>query len=87
MGLVNEVVPAADIATRVAELAKDVATRSPMALAGMKGAFSARHNGVAGQARMAHDQHLSLYLQTKEAHELGAAFGERRAPDTGSFWS
>ena len=87
MGLVNEVVPAADLATRVAELAKDVATRSPMALAGMKGAFSARHNGVAGQARMAHDQHLSLYLQTKEAHELGAAFGERRAPDTGSFWS
>jgi len=87
MGLVNEVVPAADLATHVAELAKDVAKRSPMALAGMKGAFSARHNGVAGQARMAHDQQLSLYLQTKEAHELNTAFGERRAPDPGSFWS
>ena len=58
-----------------------------MAIAGMKGAFSARHNGVSGQARMAHDQQLTLYLQTKEAHETSAAFGERRTPDAGSFWS
>ena len=87
MGLVNEVVAPGELASRVAEVAAEVASRSPMAIAGMKGAFSARHNGVAGQARMAHDQHLTLYLQTKEAHETSAAFGERRTPDAGSFWS
>ena len=57
--------------------------RSP----GIKGAFSARHHGVAGQARMAHDQQLTLYLQTQEAHEVTDAFGERRAPDPERFWS
>jgi naphthoate synthase len=87
MGLVNEVVAPDELAARAAEVAAEVASRSPMAIAGMKGAFSARHNGVAGQARMAHDQQLTLYLQTKEAHETGAAFGERRAPDAESFWS
>lgn len=87
MGLVNEVVAPEDLPARAAEVAAEIASRSPMAIAGMKGAFSARHHGVAGQARMAHDQHLTLYLQTKEAHETSAAFGERRSPDTGSFWS
>ena len=87
MGLVNEVVAPDELASRAAEVAAEVASRSPMAIAGMKGAFSARHNGVAGQARMAHDQQLTLYLQTKEAHETSAAFGERRTPDAGSFWS
>jgi naphthoate synthase len=87
LGLVNEVVAPDELAARAAEVAAEVASRSPMAIAGMKGAFSARHNGVAGQARMAHDQQLTLYLQTKEAHETGAAFGERRAPDAESFWS
>lgn len=87
MGLVNEVVPPAELAARAAEVAAEITTRSPLALAGMKGAFSARHNGVSGQARMAHDQQLSLYLQTKEAHEVSASFGERRRPDTESFWS
>ncbi|MDF1704909.1 MAG: enoyl-CoA hydratase-related protein [Aeromicrobium sp.] len=87
MGLVNEVVPPEELASRAAEVAREIATRSPMAIAGMKGAFSARHHGVAGQARMAHDQQLTLYLQTKEAHETSAAFSERRDPDAGSFWS
>ncbi|WP_172652744.1 enoyl-CoA hydratase-related protein [Rhodococcus opacus] len=87
MGLVNEVVPAGELQARAVEVATEIASRSPLAIAGMKGAFSARHNGVSGQARMAHDQQLTLYLQTKEAHEVSAAFGERRQPDSESFWS
>lgn len=86
MGLVNEVVPAEELQVRAAEVARDLATRSPLAIGAMKGAFSARHNGVSGQARMAHDQHLSLYLQTREAHEMSVAFAERRAPDVNDFW-
>lgn len=87
MGLVNEVVPAAELQDRAIEVATEIASRGPLAIASLKGAFSARHNGVSGQARMAHDQQLTLYLQTKEAHEVSAAFGERRKPDSESFWS
>ncbi len=86
-GLVNEVVPAGEAVGRAQEVAAEIATRSPMAIAGLKGAFSARHNGVMGQARMAHDQQLTLYLATKEAHEVGDAFGAKRAPDAEKFWS
>lgn len=87
MGLVNEVVPPAELQARAAEVAREITTRSPLAIGGLKGAFSARHNGVSGQARMAHDQQLTLYLQTQEAHEVSAAFGERRQPKPESFWS
>lgn len=87
MGLVNEVVEPGELSARAADVAREITTRSPMAIGGLKGAFSARHNGVSGQARMAHDQQLTLYLQTQEAHEVSAAFGERREPKTESFWS
>jgi naphthoate synthase len=87
MGLVNEVVPPAELAQRAREVAGELLARSPMALGALKAAFSARHNGVSGQARMAHDQQLTLYLSTKEAHETNASFAERRVPDPASFWS
>lgn len=86
MGLVNEVVPAAELRARAAEVARELTTRSPMALGGLKTAFSGKHNGVSGQARMAHDQLLSVYLTTQEAHEVSASFAERRQPDPDRFW-
>lgn len=86
MGLVNEVVPSATLRGRAAEVARETTTRSPLALGGMKAAFSARHNGVSGQARMAHDQHLSVYLTTQEAHEQSASFAEGRQPDPERYW-
>lgn len=86
MGLVNEVVPVGEALDRAREIAREITTRSPLAIGGLKAAFSARHNGVSGQARMAHDQQLSLYLQTREAREVSQAFGERREPDPESFW-
>lgn len=87
MGLVNEVVPAGEVVKRAQEVAAEIATRSPLAIGGLKAAFSARHNGVLGQARMAHDQQLTLYLATREAHELGEAFAAKRRPDPEKFWS
>jgi naphthoate synthase len=87
MGLVNEVVPFASLRERALEVANEIATRSPLAIGGLKAAFSARHNGVSGQARMAHDQYLSLYLTTGEAHELSDSFAERRLPEPDRFWT
>lgn len=86
MGLANEVVPAAELLERAVAVATEITTRSPIAIGALKTAFSSRHTGVTGQARMAHDQYLTMYLMTGEAHEVGAAFGERRAPDAEKFW-
>jgi naphthoate synthase len=86
MGLVNEVVPGSQLRARAQEVAAELASRSPMAIGGLKAAFSARHNGVSGQARLAHDQMLTLYLTTNEAHEVGDAFANRRTPDSKRFW-
>lgn len=85
-GLVNEVVPATEVVTRAIEIGNIISSRSPLAIGALKTAFSARHNGVSGQSRLAHDQYLTLYLQTREAHEVGSAFNERRAPDPEQFW-
>jgi naphthoate synthase len=85
-GLVNEVVPAEQLMDRVMAIADEICSRSPLAIGAMKAAFSARHNGVSGQARIAHDQLLTVYLTTSEAHEVNTAFNERRAPDPERFW-
>lgn len=87
MGLVNEVVPDEDLMAHALQVAHEIATRSPLAIGGLKAAFSARHNGVVGQARLAHDQLLTLYLKTAEAHEMASAFAERRTPDPEKMWS
>ena len=55
------------------------------ALASLKSAFNARHGGVSGLSRMAHDLLLRGYLDTEEHDELAAAFGERRKPDATKF--
>jgi naphthoate synthase len=86
IGLVNEVVPAEQLRDRALEIARELTTRSPLALGGLKSAFSGRHNGVSGQARMAHDQYLTMYLTTQEAREVNVSFAERRQPDPDRFW-
>ena len=85
MGLVNEVVPAEQLRDRTEQMAGELLQRGPQALAGLKTAFSARHQGVSGQARMAHDLLLQRYLHSEEAAELGASFRERRPPDRSRF--
>ncbi len=85
MGLVNEVVPADQVLPRARAMAAELVDRGPGAIASLKIAFSARHHGVAGQSRLAHDLLLTHYLRTEESHELGASFRERRDPDRERF--
>jgi naphthoate synthase len=85
MGLVNEVVPHEKLRQRVGEIAEELKLRGPQALAGLKAAFSAKHAGVAGQARLAHDLLLTHYLLTEEAAELSASFSQKRPPDQTRF--
>ena len=51
----------------------------------LKTAFSGRHTGVAGQARLAHDLLLTAYRGTQEAEEMSASFEERRDPERSAF--
>ncbi len=81
IGLVNRVVPDAELAARTRDYALEIADRGAFALAAIKGAFNARHGGVAGLSRVTHDLVLSQYLGTPEQKELNASFNERRKPD------
>jgi naphthoate synthase len=85
MGLINRVVPDAELRDATRAWALEVAGRGAFALASVKAAFQARHGGVAGLARVAHDLLLRQYLDSEESHELSEAFAGRRAPDPEKF--
>src|SRR5471032_3460000 len=85
MGLINKVVPDAELNTATRAMALEIAERGAFALASVKAAFNARHGEVAGLSRMAHDLLLRGYLDSDESKELSQAFGERRKPDPGKF--
>lgn len=84
-GLVNHVVPDADLHTFTRKIALEIADRGSFALASIKGAFLARHGGVAGLSRVTHDLLLRGYLETEEHKELAKSFAEKRKPDTTKF--
>jgi naphthoate synthase len=85
LGMINQVVPDDQLAAATRAMALEIAERGALALAAIKTAFSARHGGVGGLARMAHDLLLRGYLESEESHELGRAFAERRKPDPDKF--
>ena len=85
MGLINMVVPDDQLAQKTREYALEIADRGAFALASLKAAFNARHGGVSGLSRMAHDLLLRGYLKTEEHDELAASFAERRQPDSSKF--
>jgi len=85
MGLINKVVPDAELAAETKKFALEIAERGAFALASIKAAFNARHGGVSGLARMAHDLLLRAYLDSEESKELSKAFAEKRKPDPSKF--
>lgn len=85
IGLINRVVPDADLKAETRKLALEIADRGAFALASIKGAFLARHGGVGGLSRVTHDLLLRPYLDTEEAHELKDAFANKRKPNADKF--
>jgi naphthoate synthase len=85
LGMINKVVPDDELKAATREMALEIADRGAFALAAVKTAFSARHGGVGGLARLAHDLLLRQYLEGDESHELSASFAERRKPDSDKF--
>jgi len=84
MGLVNMVVPLADLEDTVVEWAKIMMQRSPMALRMIKMGLNAELDGQAGIQELAGNATLLYYL-TEEAQEGKNAFLEKRDPDYSKF--
>ncbi|BDH56539.1 enoyl-CoA hydratase-related protein [Tsukamurella sp. PLM1] len=84
IGLVNDI--ADDPVAHATEIAQTMRKRGPFALSALKTAFSGRHTGVAGQARLAHDLLLTAYRGTQEAEEMSQSFEQRREPDRTRFY-
>jgi naphthoate synthase len=85
IGLINEVVADDRLAEETRAYALSIAERGAFALASIKSAFNARHGGVSGLSRMAHDLLLRGYLDSEESHELSAAFAGKRKPNPETF--
>jgi naphthoate synthase len=85
LGLINKVVPDAELQKATMEMALEISERGSFALAAIKAAFLARHHGVGGLARLSHDLMLPHYYASEEAKELGDAFAKRRKPDPSRF--
>ncbi|RZL76521.1 MAG: crotonase [Rhodococcus sp. (in: high G+C Gram-positive bacteria)] len=84
MGLVNDI--ADDPVAHAHTIAQTLRQRGPFALSALKTAFSGRHTGVVGQARIAHDLLLTAYRSTQEAQEMSQSFEQRRDPDRTRFY-
>lgn len=79
MGLVNKVVPDADLDAEVARWCAEILDLSPTALAIAKRSFNADTENIRGIANIGF-QAVSLYYGTDEAKEGGNAFREKRKP-------
>jgi naphthoate synthase len=84
MGLVNKVVPLADLEKTTIEWCKKILEKSPIALRMLKSAFNAELDGQAGIQELAGNATLLYYL-SEEAKEGKNAYIEKRKPDFSKF--
>jgi naphthoate synthase len=84
MGLVNTVVPLAQLEEESVAWARELLERSPLALRMLKGALNAVTDGAAGMQQFAGDATLLFYM-SEEAQEGRDAFKEKRRPDFARF--
>src|SRR5436309_11320977 len=83
-GLVNRVVPAAELRAEVRRWADEILRLSPTALRFLKQSFNADTEHLAGLGQLAFSG-LGLFVESDEAAEGVRAFTEKRAPDFAAF--
>src|ERR1700756_3861825 len=80
IGMVDRVVPAAELATETAKLAQSIATPPPIAVAGIKRALAAaERNDLRAQLELEAEHQLRAF-QSSDAAEGMNAFFEKRPP-------
>lgn len=84
MGLVNCVVPLAELENETLKWCRDILKHSPLALRCLKACMNADCDGQVGLLDLAGNATL-LYYMTEEAQEGKKAFFERRQPDFSRF--
>jgi naphthoate synthase len=84
MGLVNNVVPVAELERETVAWCREMLALSPFALRLVKASFNAHEDGYAGIQQLAHDANL-LFYGNEEAAEGRDAFKQKRAPDFSQF--
>ena len=84
MGLINTVVPLAELEAESIKWAREILEKSPMALRFLKAAFNADTDGLAGIQQLAGDATMLFYM-TEEGQEGRDAYVEKRAPDFSKF--
>jgi 2-ketocyclohexanecarboxyl-CoA hydrolase len=83
-GLVNRVVPAAELRAEVRRWADEILALSPTALRFVKQSFNADTEHLAGVGQLAFTG-LGLFAESDEAREGVAAFAEKRSPDFSAY--
>lgn len=84
MGLVNKVVPVAQLETEGVAWAEEILDKSPLAIRCLKSAFNAECDGQAGIQELAGNATMLFYM-TEEAQEGKNAFLEKRKPNFRQF--
>jgi naphthoate synthase len=84
MGLVNAVVPLAELETETVDWCREMLALSPFSLRLLKASFNADEDGLAGIQQLAHDANLLFYM-SDEAAEGRSAYVEKRKPDFSQF--
>jgi len=83
-GLVNTVVPLAELEAETVAWCRQILTLSPLALRMLKAGFNAAEDGLAGVQQLAGDATMLFYM-SEEAQEGRNAFVEHRRPDFSRF--
>jgi naphthoate synthase len=84
MGLVNTVVPLAQLEAEGVQWAREIMGHSPLAIRCLKSAFNADVDGQSGLQELAGNATL-LYYMSEEAKEFHSAQRQKRKPDARKF--
>jgi naphthoate synthase len=84
MGLVNTVVPLADLEKETVSWCREMLDKSPLALRCLKAALNADCDGQSGLQELAGNATL-LYYMSEEAQEGRDAFVQKRKPNFSKF--
>jgi len=84
MGLVNAVVPLAELERETVAWCREMSALSPLALRLLKASFNAAEDGITGLQQLSHDATLLFYM-TEEGQEGRNAYQQGRRPDFTKF--